>query len=123
MKNRFLGLLAIFALTSLAAFGADIDGKWTADAGGKGGPQTLTLKASGMTLTGALEGRRGPSEISEGMVHGSDVTFKIVRDMGDKGKMTQAYQGKLDGDSLNLTVTSDFGGGPQTRDMTFKRAK
>ena len=118
MKNRLVWLFALVALTAFVALGADIDGKWMSEAQGKGGPQTLTLKAAGDKLTGQLEGGRGgPVEISEGMVHGSDVMFKVTRDLGEKGKVTTDYKGTVSGSELKMTVTG--GRGPQ--EVMFKK--
>jgi hypothetical protein len=58
MKNRVVLIGALLASTGLVAMGAGIDGKWTVTVtGGKNGDvtQTLTLKSSGMTLTGSLD--------------------------------------------------------------------
>jgi hypothetical protein len=89
-----------------------------APAGGKGGPQTLTLKAAGDKLTGTLEGGRGgPVEISEGMVHGSDVMFKVVRDVQGE-KRTTEYKGTVAGSDLKLNVS---GGQRGPVDVVFKK--
>jgi hypothetical protein len=117
MKFRLISLFSMLALACSLAFAADIDGKWMSEAQGKGGPQTLTLKAAGDKLTGTLEGGRGGSvEITEGMVHGSDVMFKVVREFNGN-KMTQDYKGTVSGSDLKLTVT----GGREPRDVVFKK--
>ena len=119
--KKFVSLLALLALTCLMAFAA-VDGKWTAEVQGRGGTQTqtLTLKSSGSTITGSIEGGRGgPAEISEGKVDGDNVSFKVVRNLGDKGNITQSYTGMVKGDEMMLKM--DGGRGPQ--DITFKRSK
>lgn len=124
MKQRFVFLVGMLALTAMASLAAGIDGKWTREVQGRGGTQTqtLTLKAEGDKLTGSMEGGRGgPVEVSEGMIHGNDVMFKIVRDLGDKGKFEQNYKGTLAGDELKLTIEGGGKGGPQ--DAVFKRAQ
>jgi len=135
---------ALLASTGLIALGAGIDGKWTVETPGRGGgnvTQTLMLKSSGMNLTGSLDGGQGmPTDISEGMVHDSDVTFKVVREFNGN-KITTTYKGTLSGDELKLTGTREAPagggapggggggggkgggggrGGPQ--ELTFKRA-
>jgi len=118
MKNRLVSMFGLVALTAMVALGADVDGKWMSEAQGKGGPQTLTLKAAGDKLTGTLEGGRGGAvEISEGMVHGSDVMFKVVREGQDGTKRTTEYKGTVSGSDLKMTVTT--GRGPQ--DVMFKK--
>ena len=101
----------VAALASALAFAADIDGKWVGQGGGKGGPQTLTLKAAGDKLTGSMEGGRGGAvDISDGMIHGSDVMFKVTREFNGN-KIVQSYNGKLEGKELKLKVEVEGGGG------------
>jgi hypothetical protein len=105
-------------MTCLVALGADVDGKWMSEAQGKRGPQTLTLKASGDKLTGTLDGGRGgPVEITEGMVHGNDVMFKVVREFNGN-KVTQEYKGTVAGSDLKLSVA---GGQNGPVDVAFKK--
>ena len=123
MKIRMATLISLMALACLVALGADIDGKWMAEAaGGKGGPQTLTLKSAGDKLSGSMEGGRGGAvEISEGMIHGSDVMFKVVREFNGN-KFTQSFNGKLAGSELKLTVNVEGGGkGKGPNEVTFKK--
>lgn len=131
MKNRVLVLSSVLAAAGLLAFAAGIDGKWTAEVQGRNGTttQTLTLKSSGMNVTGSLDAGRGmPTEISEGMIHDSDVTFKVTRMGRDGTPVVTVYKGTLSGDELKLTGTREGGGGggggkggPQ--ELTFKRAQ
>jgi hypothetical protein len=124
MKNRLMMFCALLGLTCMVALGADIDGKWTRENQGKNGPttQTLTLKADGSKLTGSLDaGRGGPTDISEGMITGKDVMFKITRAGRDGTPATTTYKGTLSGDDLKITAEAPGGKGPQ--EMAFKRAK
>ena len=114
--KKYLVTLTALALTSLVASAADIDGKWTRENPGRGGgaptTQTLTLKSSGATLTGSIDtGRGGATDISEGKITGNMVTFKVVRDLGEKGKQEQTYTGTVSATELKLTVSGGFGGG------------
>lgn len=119
MKKRLVSLFGLVAISALVALGADVDGKWMSEAQGKGGPQTITLKAAGDKLTGSLDGGRGgPIEISEGMVHGSDVMFKVVREGQDGTKRTTEYKGTVAGSELKLNVTGGRGG---PVDIVFKK--
>ena len=123
MKIRIATLTALVALACLVAFAADIDGKWMSEApaGGKGGPQTLTLKSAGEKLTGSIEGGRGGAvEISDGMVKGSDVMFKVVREFGGN-KVEQNYKGKVAGSELKLTMEAAGGKGKGPQELTFKK--
>ena len=121
-----LGYVLPFVLGALVCLGAPIDGKWTAEVQGRNGAQTqtLTLMSNGATLTGSLDaGRGGATNITEGKINGSDVSFKVSR-AGRNGNVTTDYAGKLMGDELKVTATREGGGGkggPQ--ELTFKRAK
>jgi hypothetical protein len=118
MKNRLFVLAALFALASLVAFGAAIDGKWMSEAQGKGGPQTLTLKADGMKLTGSLDaGRGGAVDIANGKIEGDKVSFEVTRPGRDGAAQTTKYSGTVAGSDLKLSF--DRGRGPQ--DVVFKK--
>ena len=126
MKNRLVMFCALLALTSMVTFAAAIDGKWTVETQGRNGPQTqtLTLKADGSKLTGSLDGGRGPSDITEGKIDGTNVTFNIVRAGRDGAAQTTTYTGTLMGDDLTLTPVRAGGGGKGTpMPLAFKRAK
>jgi hypothetical protein len=113
---KIVGLLSLMALTCWLASAADIDGKWTAETERKGAEvtETLLLKANGNKLTGSMQRAGRALEISEGVVNGNDVSFKVVRRDG----ATQQYKGSLSGDSLKLMMTGSRGG---HREMVFKR--
>ncbi len=116
MKNRLVLLFAMLAMACMVALGADVTGKWTAE--GRGGTQTFTLKQSGSTLTGSVEGGRGGAvDISNGKVDGDNVSFEVTRDMGDKGKFTTKYTGTVSGGTMKLSA--DSGRGP--RDVTLTK--
>jgi hypothetical protein len=106
-------LLSLFAVTAVAA---DISGKWTSEAPGRDGtPQvtTYTFKVSGATLTGTITNPRGDQEISEGNVSGDEISFVVVRTMGDM-TMKTTYKGKVAGSEIHLTreMAMPPGGGP-----------
>lgn len=114
--KRLYFLFALLALASIVVLGADVSGKWVSE-GGRGGPQTFTLKQSGSDLTGTIEGGRGgPVEIKNGKVDGDKVSFDVERQF-QGNSMTIKYSGEVSGDSMKLTV--DTGRGP--REMTLKK--
>jgi hypothetical protein len=114
-------LIALVALTLCVSFAADVDGKWTTQVEGRNGPrtETLTLKASGGTLTGNITGGRGAAiEISNGAIDGNNVSFTVVREFRDN-KITQEYKGTLVDGQLKLTMSGGRGGAVE---MTYKRS-
>lgn len=140
MKNRVVLLGAVTAFVGVLAYAAAIDGKWTVTTQGRNGDvtQTLTLSSSGMNLTGTFDNGRGgmPVAISDGMIHDSDVSFKVTTMGRDGNPQVTDYKGTLSGDDLKLTPMREGGGGgggakggggggggrgPQ--ELNFKRAK
>jgi len=132
MFKKLYLMTALLAAGSSLTWAADIDGKWTAQFQGRGGntqTQTLTLKASGSTLTGSMEGGRGGSvDISNGTIDGDNVSFKVVREFNGN-QFTQQYKGTLSSSGdLALTVSGGGGRGKRGgsgggREVVFKRAE
>ena len=116
-------LLGIFAI---AAYAADVTGKWTAEVPGRGGnmqTNTIVLKQDGAKLTGTLDGGRGgPVEITEGKVEGETVSFTVVRETAN-GKFTSKYKGTVSGSDIKFTRTMEGGqGGGQPVEFTAKKS-
>jgi len=130
MKKIFAFASGVLAMTAMFALGADIDGKWTRETQGKNGPQTqtLTLKSSGGKLTGTMErggGKGAPTEISEGTINGSDVSFKVVQNFGGN-EIVQTYKGTVSATELKLTQEgggggAGKGGGKGPQELIFKK--
>lgn len=99
-------MIALAALTLWVSFAAEIDGKWTGQVEGRNGAQTqtLTLKASGSTLSGTIDGDK--------------VAFTVVREFGER-KITQEFKGQLSGEELKLTVS---GGRRGPVEVTYKKS-
>jgi len=130
MTKKLLFITTIVLALALVAFAADVTGKWTFEQAGRGGGNpvtvTVTLKASGSTLTGTVvrPGRNGNMEaqITDGKVDGNNVSFKTSQDMGGNTIVTE-YSGTLSGDELKLKVTRPGrDGNPMTTEVTAKRA-
>ena len=129
MTKKLLFVTTILLVVCLAAFAADVTGKWTFEQQGRGGnPTTVTLnlKADGGKLTGSVvrPGRNGNMEaqITDGKVDGNNISFKTSQQMGDN-TMTTEYSGTVNGDSISLKVTRPGrDGNPMTSEVTAKRA-
>lgn len=113
MRSKVLlvgSAVLLVLLTSAPA--ADVTGKWVAQMeGGPMGPSEMTFnfKADGTTLTGTMTTSRGESEISEGKINGDEISFVVVRRMGDREMKTQ-WKGKVSGDEIRLTREMPSGG-------------
>lgn len=120
MKIR---LVLLSCLLAMAAFAADVTGKWTAEVQGRGGnTQTVTmnLKADGSALTGTVSGRNGDSQITNGKVDGDTISFTVVREFqGNSVKIN--YTGKVSGDEIKFTQQREGGEG-KGQEFTAKRS-
>ena len=119
MKIRLALLTCALAV---AAFAANVTGKWTAEMPGRGGnttTSTFTFKADGSTLTGTVAGGRGGDvSITNGKVDGDTITFDVVREM-QGNSITLHYTGKVAGDEIKFKMEREGG---QAREFTAKRA-
>jgi hypothetical protein len=103
-----------------------------------------------MNLTGKFDNGNGtPVDISEGMIHDTDVMFKVTTTGRGGNPQVTSYKGTLSGDELKLTGTREApaggapgggggapgggapgggggggkGGGRGPQELTFKRVK
>jgi hypothetical protein len=118
-----LRIALLSTLLAIAAFAADVSGKWVAEMPGRGGgaPMKVTfdLKADGSTLTGNVSNPQGETAISDGKVDGDTITFSITREMqGNTVKIN--YTGKVTGDEIKFSQMREGGQG-QAREFTAKR--
>ena len=128
MKNKII-LIGIVVLLMMAAtvWAANIAGKWTAQA--QGSDITMDFKVEGTTLTGTLENSQMPGavEIKDGKIDGDNISFTIVRKMGET-EMKILWKGKIAGDEIKFEreVAGGGMGGPgggAAEEIVAKRAK
>jgi hypothetical protein len=103
-KSLLIGTVAVLTLLA-SAWAADVTGKWVAQTPGRDGgtsETTFSLKVEGTVLTGTVTNPRGESTISEGKVNGDEISFVIVRKMGEN-EMKTLYKGKVAGDEITFT--------------------
>src|SRR5512142_42326 len=83
VKLRFVaGIAFLMALLALAAWAADVNGKWKAEfqtPDGNTRTSIFSFKVEGEKLTGTVESPRGTADIQEGRLSGDDVSFAVVR--------------------------------------------
>jgi hypothetical protein len=131
MTKKLLFAFTILLVVVFAAMAAGASGKWVYEQAGRGGGEptkvTLTLQASGSSLTGSLSrpGRDGnvmESPISEGKVDGDNISFKVEQSMGGR-TMSQDFAGTVQGSELKLKITrAGRDGNPTTTEVTAKKA-
>ena len=109
MKTRYLLIAAIALLTLLAsAWAADVAGKWSAKA--QGADITLTFKVDGTALTGTVDNTQaGPTDIKEGKIEGDNISFYVVRTMGES-QIKISWKGTIAGDEIKFKRQVEGGG-------------
>jgi len=128
--KKLLAATLFVALTSVAAFAADFNGKWTAEVPSRQGgttTNTFTFKVDGAKLTGTMTSQMGSMDITNGKVDGDNISFDVVREFNGNS-FTLSYAGKADGDSIKFTRTFKMAGGgdgqqgPPPQEFTAKKA-
>jgi hypothetical protein len=125
-----IGIVVMLALAA-SVWAADIAGKWVAQA--QGAEIALNFKVDGTTLTGTLDNSQMPGavEIKDGKIDGDNVSFAIVRKMGET-EMKINWKGKVAGDEIKFKreaaggggmMGGTGGGGGQAEEIIAKRAK
>jgi hypothetical protein len=113
MKAKIFTMSAITLMVLVAsALAADISGKWIVKAGES--EITLVLKADGAKLTGTLDNPQagGPVDLKDGKIDGENVSFTIVRQMGEMD-MKLLWKGKIAGEEIKFKREMQGGmGGP-----------
>lgn len=115
-KGLFLtAFILIMGITVLSA--ANIEGKWKGSVEGPDGAAmelTYTFKIDGEKLTGNVSFEMGEMEISEGKITGDEFEFVLAME-----QMVIKNKGKVDGDEIKLSSSSDFG----DNEIILKRIK
>lgn len=122
-KVRTLCLLSLFLLAAVAAFAADVTGKWTAQVPGRGGQtreMTFNFKADGAQLTGTITTPRGDMDIADGKIDGDQISFTQTMSFGGND-VKLIYKGKVSGDTIEFTRQREGGDQPPAT-FTAKRA-
>ena len=123
MMRKFLVTTAAVLVTTMAAFAADVTGKWTAQVPGRDGQmreQTFTFKVDGEKLTGTVSGMQGDTEIKDGTAKGDDIAFSVVRSTPN-GEFKMSYTGKVAGNEIKFTAKREGGDRPP-QEFVAKRA-
>lgn len=121
-KSGFSRTVVFLLLAAVAAFAADVSGKWVAQVPGRNGQArevTFNLKADGSSLTGTVSGRGGDNPISDGKIDGDNISFTQTLEFnGNSVKLI--YKGKMSGDEIKFTRQREGGEG-QGAEFTAKR--
>ena len=121
-----LALVAVFCLAATAKAAADPNGTWKWKFSRQGGQEfelTLTLKAEGEKLTGAVSLPTGDSvDIKDGTFKNDEVTFQTVMERNGN-TFTTKYKGKVEGDTIKGTTERERDGQVNTRDWNATREK
>lgn len=135
MKGKIFSSGSVVLLVLLtSAWAADVTGKWIVRSSGQQGDFEITLvfKVDGSKVTGTLDNSQMPGEvvINEGKLNGDELSFFIVRKMGET-EMKVGWKGKIAGDEIRFTREIQGGmmggpgggGAPAAPELIAKRAK
>jgi len=91
------------------------DGKWKWETGFGNfrSDNTATLKLEGQKVTGKVKSRDREVDVKDGKFAAGEISFRVVRER-DGNEFVSQYRGKLDGDTMEGTVETEFGGNPRT---------
>jgi hypothetical protein len=113
MKIKIFAVSAVTLMILVAsAIAADISGTWKVKSGES--EITLVFKVDGAKLTGTLDNPQagGPIELKDGKVEGENVSFTIVRQMGEM-EIKLLWKGKVSGEEIKFKREVQGGmGGP-----------
>lgn len=112
-------LLTIIMGLSVSVWAAeDAAGTWKATMQGPNGAQesTFVLKSEGGKVTGSITAMMGTVQITDGKLDGDKISFSISTDFG-----VMKYSGTIAGDDMKLTLSA--GDGQFTLDFVAHRAK
>lgn len=119
MKKLTVILTVLLASSFLAPATEDATGNWKASIDTPNGTQvqTFALKMDGGKVTGTIASEMmGSMQIAEGKMDGDKISFSITSDYG-----VIRYAGTVSGDTMKLTIT--VGDGQFTFDISASRAK
>ncbi len=126
MKSRAVLLAVVLMIAcAVAAWAADVTGKWTSQVPGRDGQTretTFNFKVEGEKLTGTVSGMQNNEfQITDGKVKGDDISFTVVMSFGGN-EVKMLYKGKVSGDEIKFTREREGGNRPP-QEFTAKRAK
>jgi hypothetical protein len=122
MTTHRVSLTFVLLALAVAAYAADIGGKWQWQMQGTSSrtPYTLTLKQDGANLTGTLNSGEDETPIRDGKLTGDKVSFVVARTFGNR-EMALTYTGRVVGDEIRFKVFMP--GAERSWDVTAKRAQ
>jgi opacity protein-like surface antigen len=123
MKKVALAVVVTLVF-AMAAVAADVTGAWNAKYEGRQGrtmDMTFNLKASGQNLTGTVSGMGGDTQITDGVINGDNISFKVKREFQGRS-MVMKYDGQVSGDEIKFKQTMEGGDRPP-REFTAKRVQ
>ncbi len=119
------GALSVALAVPLTAQDVDISGQWELTrAGGRGGggggggvggggrgggPIKMVIQQEGNSFTGTLEMGFGEAQIQDGVINGSEISFKVLGET-PRGSFEMTYTGKIEGEAMSGTWTGNRGG-------------
>ena len=102
MKKTIMVVAVCLCAITLSYGQSGFSGTWVTTDFGTTDPHYLDLKVEGTKATGTISRRLDVDAISEGLINGSTVTFKVT--VANGGRIN-SYTGKLNGNTIAFTRT------------------
>jgi hypothetical protein len=117
-----IAALCMFALMPVIALAADVSGKWNGRIGGGDGRDiTFTLKSDGSKVTGSMTGaERKEAPITKGELQGDTISLTVASEW-QGSPITLLIKGAVANDEMKLTMGTADGG--WSTDLVLKRTK
>ena len=113
---RYTAALVLTLLFAIPAVAADLNGKWKASMEGPDGSMELifSFRVEAGQISGTVSGPMGDMPITEGKLEGDTISFTVTTD-----QFKVVHKGTVSGDEIKLNVEM----GENTMNMALKRVK
>jgi hypothetical protein len=108
--KRLLTFLSVSAILTVAVLGAVVDGQWSFEGSDRTAPKKLSIRVSGTSLSGTMDG----VAITNSGVEGAYFWFHVVR-----GGVDSLYKGQIKAGKIELREES----AQIHRKLTFARSR
>ena len=122
LAGFLLGMFGLLGAVQAADDGPAGTWKFKTKFGEKEFEQTLKIEVKDGKVTGTIGGGKNETKIEDGTFKNGELSFTVTR-MRKDVKTVSKYTGKVTGDTIKGSITSDRGGKETKTDWEAKREK
>ena len=122
MKKLFLGLVLTLGLA--CAQNANVAGDWIWTIQGPNGENidiNVNLKQEDNKVTGVFDMGERKLEVEKGTIEGNTLKLTVKRNRPQGGTMVYQMEGKVEGDKITGTTTTDMDGQMVSQELKARR--